>query len=325
MKDRDSLRLTGRDLMIEIAWNYYHDGLNQNEIADRLGVSRSTVVNQLQEVRARDYVQISLTSSVFEHHELAETLCERFGLQSALVVPGGAVGEQDALLRTARGAANWLPGLLQPGDRLGVSWGQTVFEVAEAIHQTLIEGLTVTQLVGSRSTPYGFEAETCSSNMARRLGAHCINLHAPLVLSDPNLTERLKAEPVIHDQLNAVNECNKTIFAAGSCRPDSHVVSSGVVNVDQLNWYIGRGAAGVICGRFIDGDGNPIEGELDRRLIGVDLANMRNKQLGLLVSSGRDRVVPILAALKGGYATHLVTCSETARLILDTPTGAEPA
>ena len=303
-------RLSGDDLIVEIAWKYYNDGLNQGEIADLLDISRSTVVNHLQEARLRDYVRVSLHPSVFERHKLAERLCARFGLKAACIVPRGHGDDEDALKRVARGAADWLPDLLEPSDRLGVSWGRTVFEVAEAVAPTRIADLTVTQLVGSKSTPYGFEAETCSSILALQLGARCINLHAPLVVSDADLAARLRAEPVIADQLQAVNACNKTIFAAGSCTPESHIVTSGVVDRDQLRTYVSQGATGVVCGRFIDTDGNLMPGEIDERMISVTLDQMRGKQLGLLVSLGADKVKPMIAAIRGGYATHLATCTE---------------
>lgn len=309
-------RLSGDDLIVEIAWKYYHEGLNQGEIADLLEISRSTVVNHLQEARLRDYVRVSLRPSVFERHRLAEQLCKRFGLKAACVVPRGLGDREDALKRVARGAADWLPGLLTPGDRLGVSWGRTVFEVVEAVAPTHIDRLTVIQLVGSKSTPYGFEAETCSSILALQLGGRCINLHAPLVLSDAGLAARLMAEPVIAEQLAAVDACNKTIFAAGSCTPDSHVVTSGVVDRTQLEDYVRQGAAGVVCGRFVDDAGQPIPGELDERMISVSMESMRGKELGLLVSLGADKVRPMTAAMRGGYATHLATCSETAEALL---------
>ena len=39
-------RSTSRDdtPFVEAAWLYYHDGLNQNEIADRMNISRASVV-----------------------------------------------------------------------------------------------------------------------------------------------------------------------------------------------------------------------------------------------------------------------------------------
>ncbi len=312
---RNTAQVSGESIVIEAAWMYYHDGLNQAEIAKRLEVSRATVVNYLQEAREKGYIRISLAPEVFSGHQLAEDLRERFGLQAAFVVPDGASAER-TLMRVARGAAEWLPSLLDAGDRLGVAWGRTVYEVAEALEQTRLRDVTVSQLVGSMATPYGFTAEICSAHMAQNLGAKCINLHAPAVLSDPALAQRLRDEPIIHSQLEALSHCNKAIFAAGSIDPDSHIVGSGVATAEDLAWYVAHGATGVLCGRFINAAGEAIAGPLDDRMIGVTLDKLQGLDMGLLVSDGADKVVPMRAAIAGGYVTHVVTSAETARGML---------
>ncbi len=312
---RNTAQVSGESIVIEAAWMYYHDGLNQAEIAKRLEVSRATVVNYLQEAREKGYIRISLAPEVFSGHQLAEDLRERFGLQAAFVVPDSSAAEA-TLMRVARGAAEWLPSLLSAGDRLGVAWGRTVYEVAEALDQTRMQDVTVSQLVGSMATPYGFTAEICSAHMAQNLGAKCINLHAPAVLSDPALARRLRDEPIIHNQLEALSHCNKAIFAAGSIDPDSHIVGSGVATAEDLAWYVAHGAKGVLCGRFINASGEAIAGPLDDRMIGVTLDKLQGLDMGLLVSDGTDKVVPMLAAIAGGYVTHLVTSATTAKAML---------
>ncbi len=309
-------QVSGESIVIEAAWMYYHDGLNQNEIAKLLQVSRATVVNYLQEARERGYIRISLAPEVFTGHQLAEDLRLRFGLRAAFVVPGGVGDDEASLMRVARGAAEWLPSLLKSGDRLGVAWGRTVYEVAEAVATTRIEDLTVSQLVGSMATPYGFTAEICSAHLALKLGARLINLHAPAVLDDPDLARRLRDEPIIRVQLDALSHCNKAIFAAGSCAPDSHVVGSGVASAGDLTWYLEHGATGVLCGRFIDARGRPVPGPLDERMIGVTLDKLQGLEMGLLVSDGLDKVVPMLSAIAGGYVSHMVTGERTARAML---------
>ena len=102
----------------------------------------------------------------------------------------------------------------------------------------------------------------------------------------------------------------------GSCLPDSHVVSSGVATAEELQWYVDQGATGVLCGRFIDRDGNGIEGPLDARMMGVSVDMMRKRDAGILVSVGSDRVQATIAALCGGYASHLVTHQSSAELLL---------
>ena len=306
----------GESIIIEAAWMYYHDGLNQTQIAEALGISRATVVNYLQEARARNYIRISLDPEVFTDHHLAQDLQEKFGLQGAFVLPSGNATPQEALLRVARGAADWLPSLLSSGDRLGVAWGRTVYEVAEALEQNKMSDITITQLLGSMATPFGFTAEICSAHMAHKLGADCINLHAPAIMSDAKLAARLREEPIIHAQLDALSHCNKAIFAAGSCTDESHIVSSGLANKSDLDWYVKRGAKGVLCGRFIDENGQTILGELDDRIIGVTLDKLQGLDMGLLVSEGAEKVAPMLAAIAGGYVTHIVTSNDTARQLL---------
>lgn len=310
-------QVSGESVVIEAAWMYYHDGLNQTDIADRLGVSRATVVNYLQEAKERGFIRISLAPEAFTSHGKAQELRDKFGLDGAFVVPDGQGPEEQSLLRVARGAAEWLPSLIAPGDRLGVSWGRTVYEVAEAMDQNRTEDVTVSQLVGSMATPYGFTAEICSAHMAQRLGAKLINLHAPAVLSDPDLARRLRQEPIIKDQLDALSHCNKAIFAAGSSGHDSHIVSSGVASHSDLDWYIEQGAVGVLCGRFIDASGQSIPGDLDQRMIGVELDKLLGLDMGLLVSVGPEKVAPMRAAIAGGYVTHVVTNQATALALLD--------
>ena len=164
---RSSRQVTGDDIVVETAWLYYEEGLNQNEIAARLNVSRATVVNYLQEARERGYVQVRLSAETFTGHRLARALRDRFGLAAAYVVPDGGA---DEAARVVRGAADWLPHLLEPGDRLGVAWGKTIYDVAECLEPRPIPDLTVLQLVGSMATPYGFSADVCSSTVARKFG-----------------------------------------------------------------------------------------------------------------------------------------------------------
>ena len=51
-------------LRIRAAWLYYNEGLTQKDVADRLGISRSTVIRMLEEARKRAEVQIWISDGV---------------------------------------------------------------------------------------------------------------------------------------------------------------------------------------------------------------------------------------------------------------------
>ena len=305
------------DIVIEAAWCYFHDGLNQSEIAKQLNVSRASVVNYLAEARRRDYVRITLDSDIFRNNQLVFNLKQKFGLTDALVVPADSTSDQRSFERVIRVASDWLPQLLEPGDHLGVAWGETIYRLAQIAPKLSLPDVTIIQLLGSKNAEIGFAAENCAATLAQRFGAKCVNLHVPLLLSTPELCESLKLEPMIASQLKMIADCKKVIFAAGTTAPESHIVRTGLQNEATLSAMRTQGAAGVICGRIIDQDGEPMRAPNETQMIGVTLEQMREKEMGILVSAGLDRVEAARAALRGGYVTHFITCSVTAERLLN--------
>ncbi len=305
------------DAITEAAWCYYHEGLNQNQIACKLGVSRASVVNYLAESRRRDYVRVTLDSDIFLENQLAAELRDAYQLEQVLVIPADADSEQRSQERVARAASDWLPQLLRDGDLLGVAWGETIYRLAELAPKHVFNDLTIVQLVGSRLVSSGFAAENCAATLARQFSAHCVNLHVPLSLSSAELCQQLMLEPAVAEQLKQVADCSKVIFAAGTCFDDSHIVRTGLLTSAEVAKYRRKGAVGVICGRLIDRDGQALAIPVEKRMIGVTLDQMRNKKMRILVSADLSRLDAAHAAIVGGYVTHLATCSETARQLLE--------
>ena len=301
--------------VIEAAWLYYHQGLNQNEIADRLRISRASVVNYLSEARNRGWVRLYLDSDVFQGHQYSAKLCEAYGLSEVLVVPDD-VASGGELARVARAAGDWLPRLLSPGDRLGVSWGETVYSMARQMVSSPVDDLRVLQLLGSRPAAMGFAAEDCTSILAQKLDGLCINFHAPLMTSTPQVREILSAEPAVAAQMAEVANCNKTVFACGICDEKAHVVQAGLIEADSIPKYQKQGAVGVICGRLIDAKGRAVRSDVEDRMIGVSLEEMRGKEMALLVAAGEGREEASRAAILGGYVTHLATSTRIAKHLL---------
>jgi deoxyribonucleoside regulator len=315
MHRRNLARVSGENAVIQVAWMYYHDGRNQQDIAEALGISRATVVNYLQEAREKGLIRLTLAAPAFTTHQLALALCDRFGLTAAYVIPDDGADAETAFQRVVKGAALWLPELLAPGDRLGVAWGRTVFELAEVIEPRPVPDLTVLQLMGSMATPYGFTSEACSTRLAQRLHSRCLNLHAPAILSRAELAADLRQEPIIRAQLDQLATVNKILFSAGTATADSHIVSSGIATPADLDWHVAHGAVGVICGRFVDAAGCEVQGPMEARMIGVPLRHLVGLDMGILVAPGLDKLAATRAAIAGGYVTHLVTGTSVAEAL----------
>jgi DNA-binding transcriptional regulator LsrR (DeoR family) len=296
------------------AYLYHVRDLSQAEVAARLGVSRATVHNLLREARETGLVRISLDPALLGRADAACDLAATFGLRNAVVLPSG---DEAANLRAAAGM---LEELLPKGSVLGVAWGETVYRLAQHLPPMRRPDATVVQMVGSMASPHGFNAEDCSTLIAQRMGAACVNLHAPAILSDPALVAGLLREPVIARQLGALSRCDVALFAIGLASTDSHVVQSGVADPETLADYRARGAAGVVAGRFIDGSGRPMAGSLDGRLVGISPEALLRIPRRIVVTFGAPRGQALAAALRGGFATHLVTDTAAAAALVNAGT-----
>ena len=315
-KKRSIQQLSGDDVIIETVWLYYRDGFTQAEIAKKLNISRPTVVNYLQLARENNLVSFSLNEEAFLGHELSHQMRDIFGLKAVYIVPNGNGDKASQTKRVTKAAAEWLPHLLQPNDVLGVAWGKHILDVVNNMKQTPLADVTVVPLLGSMPSPYGVGSEICAGILASAIGASYIHLHCPAIVSNKKLAQQLRSEPIIAESLNMIQQCNKAIFAAGSCHKNSHVVTCNLVDADQLHIYAQQGASAVLCGKLIDKDGNPMHPEYEDRIMGVDLETLKKLDMSILVSAGRNRVKPMLAALKGKYATHVATNVQTAKQLI---------
>lgn len=316
MPDVAATPLEFDDAVTWAAWLYYVDQLTQSAIASRLGVSRASIVNYLQEARERGLVTIRMDTEVAGRTALALRLREAHGLEGALIIPADGGGPITPRLGEAGARARG--GLVRDGDTLGVAWGQTMLAMAETIHLPAPrERLTVVQVSGSSTADAHFSPELCTSLLARRVGARCINLLAPAVLSTRALKRTIMAEPVLVRQFELIHSANIIVFGVGDVGPSSTMRRSGIATEAEADAYVARGAVAVVIGRFIDGAGQAVTGELDDRMVGIELSDLKQVPVRLCVAGGPAKLEAIRATLQGGYASHLVTDDVTARRLVE--------
>ena len=305
------------DAVVWAAWMYYVNELTQSDIAEIIGVSRMTVIKMLKESRNRGIVSIRINTEIASRAQTSSALVRRFGLNSATVIPDhdGAMIER----RLGEAAALVLADHLVAGDVVGVAWGRTVLEAARAISlATPINPLTVVQVAGSSAgTSAAFSPELCSSLLANRISARCVNILAPAILSNANLRDQLLAEPTIRKQLSIIRSANRILFGVGDLGIEATVRQAELLDNATIDSYMEQGAIGVIIGRFIGADGQPISGTIHDRMIGIALDELKSIPYRLCVAGGPRKIAAIRAALKGGYATDLVTDLLTARELLN--------
>lgn len=296
-------------LLSNVSLLYYKEGLTQSEISKRIGVSRASVVNYLRQARETGVVDIRIKGSAFASTDLSRKLCQKFGLQDVYIVPlddDKALNDKSQTQLVAQVSSMAMFDLLQPGDWLGVSWGGTVQLAAISFPNRPIANFSVCQILGSMSSPDLSTAEDCAIQIARKTGARCYTLHAPALVSDANLAQKLREEPVIRQQLDRFTRLTKVLFSVGDVSGNTLMLTSEMSTKAEHEEYKERGAVGILCGRYISKDGVQIGDELNSRLIGIELHALRKIETRMFVANGSRKQAAVLAVLRGGYATHLV-------------------
>lgn len=306
------------DLISEIAWRYYVKGATQGEIATAKGLSRPTIISYLRMAKERGLVSIRLDPAFMRQNELAEAMRQRFGLNQVHVVDVGDLQGAQLTAAVAETGAHLLTDFVEKNDELGVSWGQTISMLAEAVPFVPVEGLVVRQLIGSMANPVLNTSESCTTEISRRLSSACVNMNAPAVCSAKATADALRREPIIAEQLTNLSRCNKAVFSLSPCTPDTHAVQFKVMTTEDIADYAARGAVCILAGRFLDAEGNVVTGELDDRLFAVQLEDLI-KMDGMLVVAGQEKAHAARAALIGGYGTQAVLDIALAEQILALP------
>jgi DNA-binding transcriptional regulator LsrR (DeoR family) len=305
----------GIDPVLMAAWLYYEEGLKQDEVAHHLGLSRATVFNLLQKARDEGVVTITLDPSRMQVIKLAAALKRNAGLQECFVVPSDGAGEP-LFDRIGRLGARLLEQRLDAHDVIGVAWGRTVLALSKSLTTKRMPNVSIAQITGSSIATYDFSPELCTSNIALRLGARCINLHAPGIVSTAQMKTLLMREPIIEQHFNLLRSCTKTLFGVTQLGSETLLKDSGFMSEQILSDYQAKGAVGFASGYFFDENGQPVTTDLDARHIGMARQDFLRVPERICVGGGREKVIAIRAMLKGGFANVLVTDEETAQSLL---------
>lgn len=302
----------GADQVLWAAWLYYEEGLKQDEIAERLGISRASVFNLLQKAREERIVTITIDPTRLERADLSVELKEKGGLLECYVLPAG--GSAAALYdRIGLLGARILEHKIEDDDVIGVAWGRTVMSLSKALSPANKPGVTVAQVTGSSIATYDFSPELCTSNIAARLNARCVNLHAPGVVSNSRMKTLLMQEPIIDQHFNLLRQCTKTLFGVTHLSGPTLLEDSGVMTEELLMQYQNSGAVGFASGYFFDLDGRIVRTGFDDRHIVMPIEDFIKVPQRICIGGGIEKVAAIQGMLKAALANVLITDQETAR------------
>ena len=302
-------------MLAEVAELYYKDRLTQAQIGKRLGLSRQTIVSYLRQAKKRGIVEIKIKGSAYSGSDLSRSLRLKYELEDVYIARTSGLGVEETKRRTARLGALALEGLMENGDVVGVSWGSTVDLASMEMPKGAFPESEILLLQGSTAVEEVDSPEASTIRIAGALGARCKTLHAPAILSNPELAAQLRAEPVLQRQLARFDDLDKVFFSVGSVDYDTIIATSGVASSEEMQRFLSEGAKAVLCGHLIDANGSHVGQDFANRMIGASLVQVKRSKIQICVAESHGKTAAVHAAISGGYVTHLIVDSSLAEAL----------
>ena len=299
------------------AWLYYHEDLTQADIARDLSVSRSTVTRLLQRAKSEGLVQISLNvaSGAFKAERDLE---HRYGLEKVRIVPNS---NDDATQKRWLGhvAAQLMVPMVTDGSIVAVSWGTTLRAVTDAlVGHNPIAGAQIVALVGGlHNAKLGTDTNEVAKQLGQYFSVPARPLLAPIYVQDEATALGLANEPGIRDALDLARKASIVIFSLGAMHEDTTMFKLGHLTSEEKEFLADHGAVGDIACRWIDQNGAPVELPPSINPIGISLEDIKKIPRRLAVAGGAFKQEVVLAGLRGGFFTILVTDERTAASLLE--------
>lgn len=290
---------------VKIAAMYYEDDLSQTEIAKSLGISRPTVSRMLQYAKETGIVKIQIADPLMSAEILRTQLHQKYQIDIQ-VVPTQTGGSGTILEQVGQFAADFLVKLVQPGDIIGLGWGETIHAVTQHVEQQATAGVRVVELKGSVSDS---QEKTWAYESINELAAayRTTPAYLPLpVIFDNRLTKQMvERDRYIKRILTLGRKADIALFTVGTVQNNALLFRLGYFS-NQEKQQLQREAVGDLLSRFIDRQGKIVDPEIDDRTIGLKLTELNEKRHAILVAAGDKKLESVYAVLKAGYVNHVI-------------------
>ena len=312
--------------LIKAAELYYRDGLSQQEIAQKLHTSRTSISRALIQARNEGYVQIRIQYPEQSNLGLERELEEKYGLTEALVaVPAY---DQSSEQEVAFQAVDYILRVLKKNMVLGMTWGRAMHGFVEQLakderlRSLSFQNVKIVPFLGTPGVTQldSWDATTYSNTLATKVGnlLHCAsyNLSAPMYVDGAKEKELIEGIDEIAKVLQMAETADIALIGIGSMQKDSSIIKAGIRTEEEYKELMKKGAVGEIVGRIYDKNGQTVDEDLRRKMIGISLDKIAKSPVRVGMSYGKEKIEAIKGAIAAGLVNVLVTDVPTAELLL---------
>ncbi len=307
-------------LLLKVSKLYYEKEFTQLEISDRLHLSRPKVSRLLQQAKDVGVVKINIIPQPGVYADLEGALEAKFGLKEAVVV---GVSEPNSQIEVSQevgaAAAEYFSRATNDPCIIGISWGTTLRAMVDAVLSIDCHQSHVVQLNGGLGVP---GSEVHATYILQRLVAKTESklsvLPVPGIVDSAEMKKVFLSDSHVQEVFRLFQKITVAYVGIGAPTSDSVVMRDGsIISQRELNLLKSKGAVGDLCLRFFDKYGQAVLSEVDDRVMGISLEELKKIDRVVGVTGGPKKTDAIRGALKGKLINVLVTDHMSAKRVLE--------
>ena len=305
------------DLATRAAWLYYVAGDTQNQIAEKLQVSRPVAQRLVAFAVEKNLIRVRIEHRLADCLSLAERLSSRFGLSMCEVVPVDDDGPEAIDRKLAVAGAQVMERYLSEERPMvvAVSSGRTLKAAVDQVGQIDRPQHRLVSMVGAIAQDGSSNRYDVALHISEKTGGKHFLLPAPLIADN----EAERAQWCNHRLYRIVEaltaEADVAFIGIGDIGPKCPLHVDGFITAAEVQELVSLGAVAEMLGLPIDDEGARVESPTRRRITSVPLdAPPKRPTIGFAGGARKHRAVH--AALKGGWLSGLVTDEACARAAL---------
>jgi DNA-binding transcriptional regulator LsrR (DeoR family) len=304
-------------LITKVARFYYIENLIQEEIADKLNISRTKVSRYLDKARKQNIVEIKINApSEEDFSELEYKMEKKYMLKECTIVPTSE-NNQDILREMGIALGSLFERILNDGDYIGIGWGSTLKYVADYLNvDKKIDVKVVPMIGGLGKVGTGFHTNSVAKIIAEKLGGISYVINSPAVLDSKEFKKIIEKDSNSREILEMSKMLKVAVVGMGTMSADSTLIKSGSFTIEEFDYLSNLGIVGDVNLIFINRSGEFIDNEIAERILTLPLEKIKKIRNVIGIGFGDKKLNVILGALRGKLINILISDQNTVLNIL---------
>lgn len=300
------------EILFKVAQMYYEQKMTQNDIAEKLYISRSNVSRLIKQANEEGIVEVTVHYPFERMRRIEIELRKRFDLEEIRIIDTGDRTPFNNYTATTKLAASYINMQLNNNSTLALTCGNTICGMVHELRpKGYLPDMQVVPLMGSiESSNVILDGHYLVRQVSEIYGCRHYYIMTPFRVDDESTCQKLLNRPAVIETLSLAE--NATIMCTGI----GSDVKSPYLTSEERKAFEECGAIGYISGYYFDKNGQIVNVSKFYNKMICASRKMFSIPTRCAVVADVDKAKATLGALRGKLINVLITNSAVANGIL---------